>query len=963
MPFVGDEEATAAFKNRFQIPREQPVTIDDQIGAAFQLDNVVSGAVSSITTPEFGERDPAFNAVDNIRDDELPFARQLGRAGSFEEMEQIRQDIRNELKAREMLEKGPLNSFVASMIAVAGDPTSYIGFGVGAAGRAGSVASRAARVGTATAAETALQEAALQAQQETRTAAESFGAIIMGGAFGLGVGGVGAALSRRAYNRATKDFVAVMKDSFPDEMGVPTPRPAGAAAAALDPEDTLISGKAARGFAEAAARVKGVVAPNVELAASRNAATRGLMGQLFDRVFVSEGDVKFRTSGASVEAQIKRSDATRAAAFDESHRLYQKQKSGGGKLNKNDFFDEVGKALRRGDVHAVPEVQELARWYRSNVFEPWKNRAVKAGLLPDDVNVDTAVSYFTRIYNVEKINARLGEFTDLVEQYIRRTVPLEELADEAEYRELAREIINNITGSAQGRVTLGNTPLMRGPLKERTLNIPDEDIEDFLISDASQVGDRFLNTIVPDVVLTERFGRADLEDQIRKIDDDAKFRAEKAANETEAQKILNEAKREIDIVTAMVQMMRNQFDTPTSGSGIILRRVGRAIRNFNYLRLLGSVLISSIPDVGRIAMEEGLTRTFGTLFSELGNGFRGIRMGKNEAQLAGTALDVTMGTRAKAVYDLGEQYQAVSKFERGLDAAANKFGLANLLSPWNVALKSWASTVIGTRMLQAVQKVAKGTASEADIAKLSRAGIDRDMAERMAAQSEHFEKNGAVLAANSEAWTDAGAVEAFRLALLRDVDNTIITPGAADAPVWTSKEFGKAIFQFKRFAMASTGRIAAGTLQARDMAAVNGVMVMVALGGAGRAMLDIATNGEVEDRSARSWVAESLDRSGALGILTEMNAISDKAIGISPLSALQGEEASRFRSRNLLGQIGGPLAGALLDTTNAAKGAIEGEFTQSDLRKFQRLAPGQNHFLFRGLLDKLRESTGLPETR
>lgn len=959
MPFEIDEQAEALFKNQIDFSREPETGVVDQLGAAFRLENVVTNAVSEMGEPTFEDK-PGYDPTQTIADEELVFARQLARAGSPEEQDQIRREIVDELKNRELLEKGPLNSFLAEVIAVAGDPTSYMGFGIGAAGRGVRLGVRAGRAGVVGATEAAAAEAALQASQETRTAQESIVATLLGGAFGIGVGGVGAALANRAYKRGVDDFTAVMKDSFPEETGTPPgPRAAGAAAPGLAPAETVVRGKAARAFTKFASKMKGVVAPNVELSASRNAATRDIIGQLHDAVFVREGNVNFRSAGASVESEIKRSDALRASAFEETHRVFRSFRGAGGGLNKNDFLDEVGKAMRRGDVHAIPEVQDLAKWYRANVFEPWKKRAIAAGLLPEGVKVDTAVSYFTRVYNVEKINARLGEFTDLVEAHLRRTVDVRELASEAEFREIAREVVNNITGSAGGRVPFVNQSLGRGPLKERTFDIPDEDVEDFLISDVSHVGERFLNTIVPDVTLTERFGRADLEDQIKKIDDDAKVRAERAPNETEAQKILKEAEREKDILGSLVQIMRNQFDTPTSGAGIALRRVGRGIRQLNYMRLLGSVLLSSIPDIGRIVMEEGLVKTFGGLLQGMG---RGIKMAKREAQLAGTALDVTLATRAKAVYDLGEQYQAVSKFERGMDFAANKFSLANLLGPWNTALKSWASLVVGDRMLKAMRTVAEGgKIKQTDIEKLARAGIDEEMARRIGRQAENFEDNNGLFVANTEAWTDSGAVEAFRLALLRDVDNTIITPGGADAPIWTSKEFGKMIFQFKRFATASTGRIAATTLQAKDVAALNGIMVMVALGGAGRALLDIAQNGEVEDRSARSWVAESMDRSGVLGILTEMDAISNKGLGVSPLTALQGEEASRFRSRNLLGQIGGPLAGAIQDTVNAARGGIEGDFTQSDVRRIRRLAPGQNLFYLRALLDRMEEATGLPE--
>lgn len=962
MPFEIDPDAEALFKNQVDFTQTPDVTAAQQIGAAFKIENVVTNLAEEIVEPKF-ERDEEFLATDHIRDDELVFARELARAGSEAEMEHIRREIQNELIARELLETGPLNSFLAQTIAIVGDPTTYIGFGAGAAGRTGvGIGTRALRAGAAGAVETAAGETVLQGTQQIREIHESLGSILLGGAFGVGVGGVGGALANRAYKRGVDDFVAVMRDSFPEETGVVNParaRDAGAAAAGLTPEETVVAGKAARGFVSAAAKLRGVVAPNVELAASRNAATRDIIGQLHDSVFVREGNVRFRSAGASVESEIKRGDALRAAAFETTHQIYRGYRKAGGRINKDEFMDEVGKALRRGDVHKIPEVAELAKWYRANVFEPWKQRAIAAGMLPEDVRPKTAVSYFTRVYNVEKINARIGEFTDLVERYLRRTVDVRELASEAEYRDIARQVVNNITGTAGGRVPFINQPLARGPLKERTFNIPDKEIEDFLISDVSHVGERFLNTIIPDVTLTERFGRADLEDQIKKIDDDAKVRAEKAANETDAQAILKEAEREKDIIGSLVQIMRNQFDTPTSGAGIALRRVGRGIRQFNYLRLLGSVLLSSIPDVGRIVMEEGFTRTVGGLMAGLTGGFK---LAKREAQLAGTALDVVLSTRAKAIYDLGEQYQSVSKFERGLDFAANKFGLATLLSPWNTALKSWASLVVGNRILRAVRTVAAdGKISQADIEKLARAGIDEEMARRIGMQAEKFEDNNGLLVANTEEWADDGAVEAFRLALLRDVDNTIITPGGADAPIWTSREFGKMIFQFKRFAMASTGRLAASTLQAKDLAAVNGLLLMVALGGTGRALLDLAQDGEVKDRSARSWISESLDRSGALGILTEMDAISNKGLGVSPLTALAGEEASRFRSRNLLGQIGGPLAGAVQDTVNAARGAIDRDFTQGDLRKIRRLAPGQNLFYLRALLDRLEQEAGLPE--
>lgn len=964
MPIQGEIDADL-FNGQQEVNTGPQYTLGDQLGAAILTENVVGASIDTILHSEpLAPAVDDFNALDHLTDAEKPFSTFFARADSPEQLQQLRARLEREMNTREILEQGPLNGFLAELLAVAVDPTTYIGFGTGLVSKGGG---RAVRAGITGAVEAGLTEAVLQSQQELRTAQESFGAILLGGAFSAGLGGVAGALADRKYRRAVRDFNAVMEDAYPESFPQRAdeaigPQSVGAARAQLDPAETRIKGRAAQAFAGAAARLKGVVAPGVELAASRIAASRDVVSRLVDQTFVSEGNVRFKTAGAAVETRIKRWDSVRAASFEAAHTSYKAYRAGGGRLRKQQFLEETGKALRRGDTHEIPEVQELAKFYRSTVIEPLKERAIQAKLLPEDVDVATAASYFTRVYNTQKIKAKAPEFLDRVEAYLRRVIDREELADEAEYRSVAMDIMNNILGAPGGRVPFVNTPLARGPLAERTFNIPDADIEDFLESDASRVLERFINTVAPDVELAQAFGRVDLDDQIKSIRDEVNQLADNAPTEKERQAILDQGRREEDIVNAMVQMLRNQFDTPTSGAGVALRRAGRAIRSFNYLRLLGSVVVSSIPDVGRVVMEEGLIRSFGPLLRDAATGFKAIRMAKREAQLAGTALDVVLGTRAKAIYDLGEQYQSISSFERSIDFAANKFGIVNLLSPWNTALKSWTSVVAGTRILQTVRKVADGVElSPREVEKLARSGIDREAAERIARQAEHFEDNGAALLANTEDWTDPFAVDTFRNALLADVDRTIVTPGVGDAPVWTSKEFGKLIFQFKRFASASVGRMLGSAVQNQDLAALNGIALMIALGGVGRATLDFASFGEVQDRSARQWVVESVDRSGILGLLVEADALTSKALGVSPLTAISGEEISRFQSRNFAGQLAGPAAGALNDLALAARGVIEDDFTQADLRKLRRLAPGQNLFYVRYLLDQLTQATGLPE--
>ncbi|TJX07198.1 MAG: hypothetical protein E5X43_01925 [Mesorhizobium sp.] len=78
-------------------------------------------------------------------------------------------------------------------------------------------------------------------------------------------------------------------------------------------------------------------------------------------------------------------------------------------------------------------------------------------------------------------------------------------------------------------------------------------------------------------------------------------------------------------------------------------------------------------------------------------------------------------------------------------------------------------------------------------------------------------------------WDDAGAREAFRTAVVREVDRTIVTPGQG-RPLWMSTELGKTVGQFKGFAISSMQKTMLAGFQQRDAATLNGVMLSLGLG-------------------------------------------------------------------------------------------------------------------------------------
>jgi hypothetical protein len=89
-----------------------------------------------------------------------------------------------------------------------------------------------------------------------------------------------------------------------------------------------------------------------------------------------------------------------------------------GKMSFDDFKQAVTEAARNGDTHDIPQVQMAAQTIRNKVFEPWKKRAIEAGLLGENVDVKTADSYVQRLYNKQAIAAKRPEFVNRVADWL-----------------------------------------------------------------------------------------------------------------------------------------------------------------------------------------------------------------------------------------------------------------------------------------------------------------------------------------------------------------------------------------------------------------------------------------------------------------------------------------------------------------------------------------------------------------
>lgn len=1013
MPFIEERRLPGDLVNIAQpdMPDNPDPSLGETFGAAFRTQNVVGSFLSSRGQPDPYRIEPDFDAIDYVKDDPefSPYVQEFAGIFNREAAEAKKAQIKQELADQRTIEAAGVTGVIASMAAGVVDlptllvPGSVVSTGVRATG---SIA-----VGTAIGAglDATVSELGLQATQATRTAEESAinigGSVVLGGALGALVGRylspkATVGLSRRieGQERAFEEF----DQAFINTGGTS----AGAAARERGPltlkDEAII--KRLPGINRQDPLIRSQLSP---YATAREAVRRMAETPL---EYAENAQGVATELGGSVETRIKMWNAPLAKTLREIDTLYAKYYQGtpeptawqrrlspalseldrirgGQKLTYKQFKEEVGRAAYMGDTHEIPEVAQAAKYYRE-LDEAMKKAAIEARLFPEDVGVAGDISHRFRVYNREKIVARRNEFTDILFDYFRgardaaaktdvgavvddaarkAALQAEEFGrlSDAELKGVVDEVIDTILGNAEGRIPYDIVAGPRGPLKERVLKIESAKIHEFLENDIETVLRMQMRTMAPDVELAKKFGDVNLTEEIRKINDEANAAISKAETPKERQRLESERKAAIRDIEAIRDRLRGTYALP-SDPGSLVVRAGRVARNLNYVRLLGGMTLSAIPDMAKVVFTHGLTSTFRDGFLPLISNFRTYRLASDEVKLAGTALDMVLDSRTMAMADITDDFGRHSKFERGLSAISSKFGVVSLMAPWNAAMKQFAGVVTMTNILRAAERVAMGAAEKGDVRKLAASGINLDLAKRIATEFAEHGERGDVWLAQTGSWADRQAAEAFRAAVVRDVDRIVVTPGQ-DKPLWMSTELGKTVGQFKSFAVSSMQRTMLAGLQQRDAAVLNGTLLMLGLGAVTYAVKEKAAGRELSD-DPRVWAVNALDRSGLTGWLMEANNISEKATrGRVGLSAVSGEQVSRYASRNVYGAFLGPSADAVADIFQVSGSIFAGDTTRADLRRARMLVPGQNLFYVRGLFDQVEEAVdeglGLPERR
>jgi hypothetical protein len=939
---------SAAFLDRDPLAQSDAPPLLDTLAAASRQSSF-AGAVYE----RFANRDPdgpdapdGYDALDHIAGFE-DFAGSFVHAESPAEVEGVKARLTAERQDRDTLRRAGLGGPVAEIALNLLDPTFLVSAAVPEIALAKyALASKVLTSAARGAAGATGYELAMHSMQEGRTLSES--AFNIGG--GALLGGVLGTLGRRIPT----EELDVLHDAIRSEAG----------AAAVARPTTLAAESIARGgkfFSKLAGKIPLLRTDAQRILESDSIAAHTTLQELADVAPLLEKNAAGIATPTSVESFVARQEGRVADFVEELRRLFAAHRKdprpvlvGTPALSREEFYAAVSSAARRGDKDLFPHVTEAAKYLRARVFDPLKAEAQRLGLLPKDVEVVGAETYFMRRYSREAIRANRAEWDDLISKHFAAKG-----IDPAEARSLTADITRRILGADVGEANFNLRARVpdAGALHERVLDIRDELIEKFLDSDPVKIAGSYVRELAPQIEITKRFGDKDMKDALDKIRQEFDVRRERLRASTKGNaskglaKLQDEEKEVLDALIRVRDRIYGRAGRLTPDSSSNTRRavsVARDWRNIVASARLGMVaLTSAAQDTARTVAQYGFTPTIATLAKLVASPtFRTLKTA--QARKLGAAVEVALARRVNVAFDGA----ATEGWSQTLAQGVYKY---TGLNHWTDFARTLTATLCESHVLQAAAEVAAGKPLAAFArTRLAALGLDENALRKVHAEvSKHGSAEGSVRMSGSANWDDYALSRVYDGAILKESRTVVMQPGAADRVWWMDSELGRVVGQIKSFAIAAPLKLAMTPFQMvgqrQYLQAARFVGSMMVGGYLAHSLRQLASGAQPQtDPSAAA--AEAFAESGMAGVLPDI---------ISPLSRRLGifGESARFADRNVMSAFGGPALGTLGDAYDFAMNRTANGMSAKDLQLLRRLLPYQNVWWMRRAINALQGET------
>jgi hypothetical protein len=314
-------------------------------------------------------------------------------------------------------------------------------------------------------------------------------------------------------------------------------------------------------------------------------------------------------------------------------------------------------------------------------------------------------------------------------------------------------------------------------LLQRSLDIPTSELVDYIATNAKEVMISYVTRIGAKIDFAETYAD-DLSEfatsskrtgpaTIKKLSELFRKRlASDGLNENQ----INEAMK--NFLISYNRVVGSVIRNPDAMSN----KIAVGLRSAANWAFLGSAGLSALGDASALLLDNEMRTVAKSLLAPLNN--MNLKLAKKELQMAGEMLDIAKGVVSIRYM---ENVNSGTINKSVFDKLNNGYFLANGLGQVTQIMKLMNGMAVSHTIIEASQRIVSKSASDWEVTFLARYGIDASMAKRIASMPSELSENSLILP-NTAAWTDDGAVVAFRSALRNNVSNRVVYGTAADKP-------------------------------------------------------------------------------------------------------------------------------------------------------------------------------------
>lgn len=630
-------------------------------------------------------------------------------------------------------------------------------------------------------------------------------------------------------------------------------------------------------------------------------------------------------------------------------------------MTEKELQTEVAFAMRRNDKHKIKEVEEMAEMNRQAIKRA-NAKMKEAGVelfQGEELKAKGAESYFTRIFDRAAISRDVAGFTKALKTWLVRDKKMDAMEAESEAMAM-KDTLLGLQDSYPALYLRTKIDPEKGVafIKSKTWEVPDAIVEKYLLNDARQVTARYVEqanrlsrwkTYLQDKgVSSER----ELADRIRADYDlmkthlQGKLDTGKISEADFNKAILDADKSLADDLKNLedsLAIMLGQYTTRTPADKFFQR-----LRSYQYITMLGGVVISSLSDLSMPIIKHGFGRTFmnGWLggLETMGGDIGKLAIADQRRAMVGVELE--MDSAIRQMIDPDVIKGAGNTYDQVIEKTTGIFSRVNLMSYWNNMGKRIAYRTAQARTLDDI--INYDSVGKAEKEYLAYLGFGpEDIAKiQQEVKDGHIVKYKHTYITNTDQWADQALAERFNAGMLKEVNGTVVRAKEGDLPAWMQRsEVNKTLMQFRGFFFGFSNRVMVSALQRRDKNVAQGVAALVSMG-AMSYIIKTKLSGKEPDYSPDNLIKQGISRSGLLGILTDPMFFAYKSL-------FGGQTGSRYFNDNMIEYVMGPSASRAQDLWELAGDLGHGNLSEKQADKALKFMPFNNVFWLRDIFDRL----------